>query len=331
MIVLMMRLIVGVILVVSSGSAQSTASPVTFEVATIRPSGPVNMAGVRSGAVRVDIKIGSTRVDMATVSLFRLICIAYKAKPYQVAGPDWLKTTMYDIQAKIPEGDSPGRVPEMLQALLVSRFGLKIHHESREQAAYEIVTAKGGPRMKPAGSELGQPSLVAGLEDKPAAATMSVPTTEGIMRLTRRGQSIEIDMPGGEIVGKIRVTMLGGTGGAPKVRLESSGTTMNTLAEMLSVGIVERPVVNMTGLPGAYEIALDISQEEAMRAARAAASFLPVGRGGNGGGTSDVAASEPSSVSIFSSIQNLGLRLESRKLPLDVLVIDHIEKVPTEN
>jgi uncharacterized protein (TIGR03435 family) len=102
---------------------------------------------------------------------------------------------------------------------------------------------------------------------------------------------------------------------------------MKTFAEMLSVGVVDRPVVDMTGLTGNYEVAVDLSAEDAMNVARASVMFLPA-RGGGGG---DGAASDPPGTSVYTSIGNLGLKLEPRKLPLDVLVVDHMEKVPTAN
>src|SRR6185437_16181364 len=144
---------------------------------------------------------------------------------------------------------------------------------------------------------------------------------------------ISMEMPGGEISGKILASVRRDGGSSPRIHLESAGTTMKTFAEMLSVGIVERPVVDMTGLTGSYEVAVDISADDAMNVARASVNFLPPGGGGIGderrapGGL----ASEPSGSSIYSSIQNMGLKLEARKLPLDVVVVDTIEKNPTEN
>jgi len=62
---------------------------------------------------------------------------------------------------------------------------------------------------------------------------------------------------------------------------------------------------------------------------RSIGAAMPAGAGGAAGGAAD-AASEPGS-SILTSVQQLGLKLEARKMPLDMIVIDHLEKLPTEN
>lgn len=289
------------------------------------------MAAMRAGTAHVGTKIDSARVDIGTASLLRLICTAYRLKPYQVAGPEWIKTTMYDIQAKIPDGGTTDRVPEMLQTLLAERFGLKVHRDARDQAVYALVVAKGGSKMKESAPDPAPPPPAA---DAPKPQSISIPTEQGDVNLTLSATGVNIEMPGGEINGKLRMTVSGGAGTPPRIHLESSGTTMKTFAEMLSVGLVDRPVVDMTGLAGNYAVALDLSQEDAMNAARAATNFLPRGGGGGGGDAGrarDGGASDPSGSSVFASIQNLGLKLEPRKLPVDMLIVDRMEKIPTAN
>ena len=315
-----MRMSLGLLLATSTAFAQFA-----FEVATIKPSAALDPAAMRAGTAHTGTKIDAARVDIGTDSLFRLICIAYRLKPWQVTGPEWLKTTAYDIQAKIPDSGTPDHVPEMLQTLLTERFALKIHRDARDQAVYALVVAKGGMKMKESAPEPAPPPPAA---DAPKPQSMSIPTEQGDVKITLGSAGINIEMPGGEISGKLRMTMGGGGGAPSRIHLESSGTTMKAFAEMLSVGVVERPVVDMTGLSGNYEVAVDLSQEDAMNAARASVSFLPRGGGGGGG---DAGASDPSGSSIFASIQNLGLKLEPRKLPFDTLIVDHMEKTPTAN
>ncbi len=73
---------------------------------------------------------------------------------------------------------------------------------------------------------------------------------------------------------------------------------------------MDRPAIDMTGLPGLYDFTIDLS-----------------GLGFNGNPPSDT-----SNPSVFTTVQdNLGLRLEAQKAPIDVLVIDKAEKVPTAN
>jgi uncharacterized protein (TIGR03435 family) len=81
----------------------------------------------------------------------------------------------------------------------------------------------------------------------------------------------------------------------------------------------------LTELKGNYQVALDISQEDIRNAMRALGAAMPAGAGG----AADT-ASEPGS-SVLTSVQQLGLKLEPRKSPLEFIVIDHLEKLPTEN
>ena len=56
---------------------------------------------------------------------------AYKLKAYQVIGPDWIKSSHWDIAATLPEGANKDQVPEMMQALLADRFKLEMIHAPR--------------------------------------------------------------------------------------------------------------------------------------------------------------------------------------------------------
>jgi uncharacterized protein (TIGR03435 family) len=327
---LLLQIGLGGLLAVSAAWAQP-ATPLAFEVATIKPSAPLDLRAISTGTAHIGTKIDAARVDIGTASLFRLICTAYRLKPYQVLGPEWLKSTMYDIQAKIPASTTADKVPEMLQTLLVERFGLKIHRESKDQPVYALVVAKGGPKLKESAPDPASPSPAAEALEKAKPVSMALPTAQGDIKLTRSAEGISIEMPGAEISGKVRASVNRDSTGTPlKLHLESSGTSMKSFAEMLSVGVVDRPVVDKTGLTGNYELAVDISREEAMNVVRASVSYLPIG-GDDARTSPGGAASDPSGSSIFSSIQNLGLRLEARKLPLDMLVVDHIDKSPTEN
>src|SRR6516162_806925 len=72
------------------------------------------------------------RVDIRFMTLRKLIVTAYRIKPHQLSGPDWMERQRFDITAKMPEGASRDQVPEMLQVLLADRFQLSIHHENKD-------------------------------------------------------------------------------------------------------------------------------------------------------------------------------------------------------
>jgi uncharacterized protein (TIGR03435 family) len=104
------------------------------------------------------------------------------------------------------------------------------------------------------------------------------------------------------------------TSGAPG-RLEAARTTMQKLADLLA-RMAGTPVVDATGLKGAYDFELEWSPDESLRMPAAD----PSGSGGNGG------------PSIFTALEEqLGLKLAAGKGPVEILVVDHIERIPTAN
>ena len=126
----------------------------------------------------------------------------------------------------------------------------------------------------------------------------------------------------------MKMTMVDG-----KMHMESTKATMSGFADMLS-RFVGKPVVDMTELKGNYDVTIEVSMQELMAIARTAGVAVP-GMGGPapGGrfGASRRRGFDPStSGSIFASIQQLGLKLESRKSPVETIVVDKIEKTPTE-
>ncbi len=140
--------------------AQAPAKPPAFEVATIRQAPPITQlaAQIQQGKIHVGMSVDQARVDIGFLSINDLIPIAFKVKPYQVTGPDSMKTDRWDILATIPDGVSKDLVPEMLQGLLKERFKLEFHRDSKEQNVYALVVGKDGPKMKPSRSGCGQAS-----------------------------------------------------------------------------------------------------------------------------------------------------------------------------
>jgi uncharacterized protein (TIGR03435 family) len=108
--------------------------------------------------------------------------------------------------------------------------------------------------------------------------------------------------------------------GEGALRLEAKGASMTSLVTTL-ISILGQPVVDQTGLTGRYDLVLDYSREDAGGIRLA---------GPSGGPPASGPAPEPT-FSIYSSIQQFGLKLEARKLPLDVVVIDRADKTPTGN
>jgi uncharacterized protein (TIGR03435 family) len=141
------------------------------------------------------------------------------------------------------------------------------------------------------------------------------------------------------ITGGPEGTMRVSTGENGNMRMDMSRMSMARLADMLTT-FVDRPVVDMTELKGAYQVALELPMQELVNMARAMAPELagpggPIGRGPNPGGgapgTGASVAPDPSGGSIFQAVQQLGLRLEPRKAPVETIVVDRLEKTPTDN
>ena len=267
---------------------------------------------IASGKLHVGMKIDAKRVDIGNMSLMQLICKAYDVKPFQVSGPSWLQSLglagqRFDIVANIPEGATKEQVPQMLQGLLAERFKLAIHRESKEQAVYAMVVGKGELKIKPTAPP-------------PAAPDGTAPSGS-----VTGSNSVSITQ------GKGGATVSDGTGKSQKMipspdgksmRLEITGATLAELAEGLSP-LTDHPVVDMTGLSGKYDMTLDISMQELMNVARAAGAAVPPPPTGE-------AASDPGNT-VAMAVQAVGLKLDARKIPTSFIVVDHIEKMPTEN
>ncbi len=131
----------------------------------------------------------------------------------------------------------------------------------------------------------------------------------------------------------VRIGPVGGRGtgsplfdsrGRPTVEslhMEIPGTTMAQFAAGLTA-VGDRPVVDRTGLTGTYEIGFDAPAQSLVR------TF----QGSMPGKLPGAAPPEdPAGGSIFESIQSLGLRVEKDRAAIETLVIEHIEKTPTEN
>lgn len=95
-------------------------------------------------------KVAAGRVDIGCSGLVDLIWRAFDVFPPHITGPDWIigpGSPRFDIAAKLPQGATEEQIPAMLQALLVDRFKLAYHLETKEQPGYGLVVAKGGLKL----------------------------------------------------------------------------------------------------------------------------------------------------------------------------------------
>jgi uncharacterized protein (TIGR03435 family) len=212
----------------------------------------------------------------------------------QLRGPDWLKTQRFTITATLPPGTTKDNFKLMLQNLLAERFKLTLHRETKEIPGYALQVGKNGPKLKE-----------------------SADTTDGA---SARPEHFDVDKNGFRVFppGVAGVTSYVVDGAT---RLTASKLTVARWADMLG-NILASPVVDQTGLAGKYDFHLEFVR--------------PVAAGGRGGAMPQTPVTDPADdhgvPSLIAAVQSqLGLKLEARKVPWDTLVIDHVEKVPTEN
>lgn len=242
--------------------------------------------------------------------------------------PDWVKSSRFDINAKVAPEDAPKlkalsmqQRGAMLLPVLEERFGLKFHHETKELQVYTLVVAKGGPKLKesaPAESGPGALQPQTGPDrNRLSGPPPSPPGAKGAPGGSASGSGAA----GGPPPGAPRTMMRMSTQG---MSLDSRGATMASLSQLLSQQI-GATVVDKTGLTGKYDFTLSFTPDSG--------GMGPMGmRAPAAGPPPDGAQTqEPVGPSLFTAVQEqLGLRLVAEKQSVGVVVIDHIEQ-PSAN
>jgi uncharacterized protein (TIGR03435 family) len=212
--------------------------------------------------------------------------------------PGWTKTARFDIEAKVEGDPTKDQMRLMLQSLLAERFKLTIHHETQQVPVFVLVLAKPGktgPKLVP--HLTGDTSCSNALSVLPAPGSAPVaprtvadgfPVTCGVLA------SVPPSSPG-------------------RIAWAYRSATMAVIAsQMMSFGMLDRPVIDQTGLTGTFDFRVEFTPE------------LPSGVSP----PPDLDASGPTFLEAL-RVQD-GLRMVSQKHPLDVIVVDHVEH-PSEN
>jgi len=282
-------------LVIGAAFAQSPPARLEFEVMSVKPA-----ASITAGAQQVNIgmHIDGAQVHLVSFSLKDYVRIAYRVKSYQVVGPDWTDTARFDIDAKLPAGSTKDQVPDMLQSLLADRFQMKYHNESKEFPVYALTVAPGGTKLKD-------------LSDASNAVDDKAPT--------------EVNAQGGP--GGVGVSLPGGASYAfGDNKFIGKKLTMQYMADTLT-RFMDHPVVDQTRLTGKYDINIPLSEDDyrgmLIRAGISAGVAMPP--------EALRYLATVSDESLYAGLKALGLKLEQRKAPLPVIVVDSILKTPTEN
>jgi uncharacterized protein (TIGR03435 family) len=266
-------------------SVVALVSAQTFDVASIKQN--------TSGSERGQFGGPPSRFTATNVPALRFITFAYQMQDFLIEkAPDWLNTARWDINAKADGNfpaatiDGPDPRRDMLRALLVDRFKLAVHRETRERPVYALVLAQPdqplSPRLHP--SSVDCAALGAAFRRGEVKTPPMTPDNTS---------DCSISTPAGRV---------------------SFGTQpMRQVAAFLS-DIAQRPVVDRTGLSGNFSAVITYMPDNGLRQTGA-----------------DQPAADPNSASIFTALrEQLGLRLDSTRGNVEVLVIDHVER-PSED
>ncbi|MCL4851422.1 MAG: TIGR03435 family protein [Bryobacteraceae bacterium] len=288
------------------------APKLEFEVASVKASAdPARRSqDLRSGQLKFGTRMYGNRAEYNYMSLRQLIADAYQVRPFQVVCPDWLLTERFDIVAKMPAASRKEDAPLMLQSLLADRFKLAVHRESREEDVMALVVGKEGPN----------------LVESPSATAEELPQETAPFTNRKRDGSSSTSFMMGEV--SVRFTIDQATS---SVHWEASRMAMADLAHLLMRADLGngRPVVDRAGLRGSYEVALDIPMTLIGGMTSTEKGSIS-SAGGWEARPADV-ASDPGSRRMMRSLKSLGLELKKMKAPVERLVVDHVEKKPTEN
>jgi uncharacterized protein (TIGR03435 family) len=209
-----------------------------------------------------------------------------------IGGPKWIDEDRFDINAKVEGSWTPQQMSEMLRRLLVERFKLVAHRETRQVPTYALITLSRtlGPQLHR--SEIDQ----AACEARRAAIQRREPVPP---------------IPTG-------AKPVCGTGRTAPGMITAIGWSMDALTSALSP-FVHRLVSERTQLAGLYDFDLKWTPETLPQ--------LPPGAPADQPFTFNGVTIDPNGPSIFTALQEqLGLKLESTRGPVDVLVIDRVDK-----
>jgi uncharacterized protein (TIGR03435 family) len=240
-------------------------------------------------------------VRYSALSLKLYIGMAYDLKNYQISAPDWMASDRWDITAKLPEGSGSGpkQRREMLRALLIDRFQMRVHRESKELPVYSLVVGKGELKLKELSNDPADGEAAKGNVDVAAVGTGSVTTVN-------YGNGSYFTIGDNKLIGK-------------------------NLPIAIMVGVLarfaDRPVVDMTDLKGNYDFTMEFSPEDF----RAMMIRATIAQGSVVSPEALKLVDASSGDTLFNAVEKLGLKLELRKAPVEMLVIDQAVKTPTEN
>jgi uncharacterized protein (TIGR03435 family) len=299
------------------GFAQSAGDQPRFEVASVKPSQPGDKTGSMDGGPMGPGPFNTgnhdpERITWTNIRLIRVLMMAYDLPADRISGPGWLHTEMSDIVAPVPKDTSVMDFKLMVRNLLAERFKLTVHRETKEVSGYALEIAKGGLKIKESRNDAQPAAADASRTKRDSAGKESSPlmiVDESGFPAPRPGNSVFL--PGAGFSATIKVNDM--------YRATVINQSMPTIAKFLGTA-AGMPVEDQTGLTGTYDFHLEYKPSLAAATATGGQAEPPA---------ADIGAPGPD---LFDAVQTqLGLKLVGKRVPQETLVIDHAEKVPTEN
>jgi uncharacterized protein (TIGR03435 family) len=295
------------LLAAAAASAQDAAAPAavspgaTFEVASIRPSNPNPNLSNPLSQIALMLPQPGGRFTATNTPLRMLIMVAYELKQEaQLAGgPPDLLAAKYDITAKASIATIGKELPQLLRSLLAERFKLKSHTESRELPLYDLVLARSDGRLGP---DLRSSKSECSKADELAAEQGAALARGDVSRFIGKPRpcSVSTDASGGPL----------------NLMLRGDGQEMKQLVEILEQ-FTGRAVRDKTGLTGRYDFDMRLDLQMVLAVAQRLGASVPAA-------AANIPQSDGSSL-MTALDEQLGLKLESTRAPVDVLVIDSVE------
>jgi len=288
----------------------SLANAQTFDAASLKADPGKTFIPRVTGTVKGGPGTGDPgRIAYTQVRLLELLLKAWDLQTYQLSGPPWLRevshdgSDMYTLAATMPPGTTQQQFHSMLQNLFVERFRMQFHHETRNMTGYELAVAPGGSKLK---------------------VTTQDPDAPELSPQTGVGKDYFSILPPGHAAGVVMAN------GGVHFKCQSY-----TLAEFIRYlpGFINQsgggdfgPLMDKTGLTGKYDFTLEFDARGGGSAPVVSPNIQPLAdRSGD---------TDPGGYpNLFRALEKqLGLKLVKVKdVPVDVLAIDRIEKVPLEN
>jgi uncharacterized protein (TIGR03435 family) len=253
----MSRLIAVAALFCTVAFAQPAAKPPACDVASVRPSRVTVGPDYNN-----QITFTRTGFSASNVTLRRLIAEAWNVQLNQVIGPGWIDHSEYDIIVRTTDGTTKEQMAPMIKNLLLERFHLREHTETRTMRVYELGVAKTGPKIRP-------------ISDGESVKTAPGFHFHGGLREFADLLAVQFSIPAPE-----NPNIPARAGGPPPL------------------------AVDKTGLDGIFDFSVDMQPELNSDSFTAWQRALE---------------------------DQLGLRIDSQKAEVAVVVVDDAAKIPTEN